>query len=148
MTFCFATIDELEVALYGMAARYHGFYERAAEQIGSKPVFLRQAMNPNYDERPSFVMRTAKLFIVWIKLHPRTGLTALQTLVLCIMTAAPDETTRFKIRAIERDIVKVRQEIEGVNEAIESLPTIRLAAREIVERRRIKRIKQPYMTRR
>ena len=67
------TTDQLELELYYIARKYHGFFEDIAEQTVGRPAALRQAMNPDYHERPSFITRTAVVFVAKGKAAIRTS---------------------------------------------------------------------------
>lgn len=145
--------DDMEIALYNLAGRYHGFTENVATRMSEfgnrvRPTALRQAINPNYAERPSFVTRTAGFFIAWVVLHPRSGVRALYTFVAFILQHAPNGNVKEQISVLEMQVKEVSAKVDEVQAAIDAIPQVRLDCREYVRKRRTKqsgRLKQPTL---
>jgi hypothetical protein len=149
------TTDQMELALYNLAGRYHGFYEEVAHASGFKANALRQAMNPNYAERPSFIARTSRLLKLWIRLHPASGARALAVFVADVLAdARAGGDVPAQLREVERGVAAVRRRIEEVRDAIDAIPSVMLEPREVVrvrkarttegpKRRSTPRLKQP-----
>jgi hypothetical protein len=138
------TTDQMEIALYNSVRHYHGFFEDVATDIGGRASALRQAMNPFYAERPSFITRTALVFIGWLRIHPTSGMEALQTFVKFIVQHAAEPDTESQLRLIEDHVADVRERVEKVQDAIDGFPQIRVDMRNVVRKRRtVKKLKQP-----
>lgn len=132
------TIDEYEVSLYKMARVYHGFYENVAVHTRAKAAVLRQSLNPYYHERGSFITRTALFFAAWLRFHPRSGVRALHEFIQAVMVHAPTAETQSQVRLLEQGVAVVKNRIDGVQDAIDEIPTVRLECRELVKKRRRK----------
>jgi hypothetical protein len=150
----FTTTDQMEITLYNACRHYHGFFEEIAHETGGKALSLRQAMNPNYHDRPSFVARTASLFIAWLHLHPKSGTDALHAFVLCILTHVQTMPVRKQMEVLEARLRFVKGHVGELEAAIDSLPRVMLAPAPVekvrkprtsegAKRRSTARLKQP-----
>lgn len=129
--------EHLETALYNLTP-YYGFLKDVAHHTGFQRTALRQAINPNYADRPSFITRTASVFIAWIVLHPNSGMQALWQFVMFILEHAPTENMQSQILLIEDHVVRVKEKFEDVQAALDAIPKVRLDCREMVSKRKEK----------
>lgn len=139
----FITNYEFELGIYNLSGSLHGFCERVAAVTGSRPTMLRQSLNPNYIERPSFITRTALFFVAWINLFPASGMRALYLFVGFVLQHAPAGDTRQQVKLLESHVEEVKNRVESVQHAIDQIPQIRLEMRKAVQKRRA--VKKPKL---
>jgi hypothetical protein len=139
--------NELEVGLMKLGAKYPGFATGLADtmsEYGSKvrPKALMNAMNPNCEEKPFFVIRTAIFFIAWMKRHPRSGFEALQTFTRFIVANTPEDEQMIRLNL---HVAEMKSGADAVAAAKKKIQEVGLRgwANEVTEPRRRRRIKQP-----